>query len=131
MAAKETTRPIVSLMTHVASDLAYLVQTEFRLARAELGEKLSVASNAGAYLAAGGVIALGGYIALLFDIAHWLVAAGLSYEWSLLIVALLALAIGAVLAMVGINRLKGAAFVPNRTLEQMREDIVGAKEHVR
>ena len=127
MAAKETTRPIVSLMTLVASDLAYLVQTEFRLARAELGEKLSVASNAGAYLAAGGVIVLGRYIALLFDI----VAAGVSYEWSLLIVALLALAIGAVLAMVGINRLKGAAFVPNRTLEQMREDIVVAKEHVR
>ena len=45
--------------------------------------------------------------------------------------ALLALAICAVLAMVGINRLKGAAFVPNRTLEQMREDIVVAKEHVR
>ena len=45
--------------------------------------------------------------------------------------ALLALAIGAVLAMVGINRLKGAAFAPNRTVEQMREDIVVAREHVR
>ena len=67
MPTRETTRPIVSLMTHVASDLAYLVQTEFRLARAEMGEKLSVASNAGAYLAAGGVVALGGLIALLFD----------------------------------------------------------------
>ena len=81
-------------MTHVASDLAYLVQTEFRLARAEMGEKLSVASNAGAYLAAGGVVALGGLIALLFDIARWITVAGLSYEWSLLIVALVALAIG-------------------------------------
>ena len=60
MATRETTRPIVSLMTHVASDLAYLVQTEFRLARAEIGEKLSMASNAGAYLGAGGVIALAG-----------------------------------------------------------------------
>ena len=58
MATKETTRPLVSLMTHVASDLAYLVQSEFRLARAELGEKLSAASNAGAYLGIGGVIPL-------------------------------------------------------------------------
>ena len=41
MATRETTRPIVSVMTHVASDLAYLVQTEFRLARAGIGEKLS------------------------------------------------------------------------------------------
>ncbi len=131
MPTRETTRPIVSLMTHVASDLAYLVQTEFRLARAEMGEKLSVASNAGAYLAAGGVVALGGLIALLFDIARWITVAGLSYEWSLLIVALVALAIGAALALAGVGRLKGAAFVPDRTIEQMREDFVVAKEHVR
>ncbi len=67
-------------MTHFASDLAYLVQTEFRLARAEMGEKLSAASNAGVYLALGGVIALGGFITLLFDIAHWIAAADLSYD---------------------------------------------------
>ena len=131
MATRETTRPIVSLMTHVASDLAYLVQTEFRLARAEMGEKLSALSNAGVYLAAGGVIALGGLIALLFDIANWITVAGLAYEWSLLIVALVALVIGAVLATVGVGRLRGTAFTPNRTIEQMREDIVVAKEHVR
>jgi hypothetical protein len=118
-------------MTNVASDLAYLVQTEFRLARAEISEKLSDASNAGVYLALGGVVALGGFIALLFDIANWITVAGLPYQWSLLIVALVALAIGAGLAMAGVNRLKGSAFVPNRTLEQMREDYVVAKEHVR
>jgi hypothetical protein len=118
-------------MTNVASDLAYLVQTEFRMARAELGEKVSAASNAGVYLAVGGVIALGGFIALLFDIASWINAAGLSYAWSLLIVAVIALGIGAALTMVGVNRLKGSALVPNRTLEQMREDYAVAKEHVR
>jgi uncharacterized membrane protein YqjE len=131
MATRETTRPIISLMTHVASDLAYLVQTEFRLARAEMGEKLSAASNAGVYLALGVVIALGGYIALVFDIAHWIAVAGLSYEWSLLVVALVALAIGAAVAMAGVVRLRGSAFVPDRTLEQVREDYVVAKEHVR
>lgn len=131
MVAKESFRPIVSLMTHVASDLAYLVQTEFRLARAELGEKMSAVSNAGVYLALGGAVALGGFIALLLDIASWINAAGLSYAWSLLIVAVVALAIGAALAMVGVGRLKGSAWTPNRTLEQMREDYVMAKEHVR
>lgn len=131
MATRESSRPIVSLMTHVASDLAYLVQTEFRLARAELGEKMSAASDAGIYLAFGGAVALGGFIALLFDIASWINAAGLSYPWSLLIVAVVALVIGAALAMVGANRLKGSALVPSRTLDQMREDYVVAKEHVR
>jgi hypothetical protein len=131
MATKESARPIVSLMTHVASDFAYLVQTEFRLARAELSEKMSAASNAGVYLAVGGVIALGGFIALLFDIASWINAVGLSYPWSLLIVAVVGLAIGAALAMVGVKRLNGSAFVPKRTLEQVREDYAVAKEHVR
>jgi Putative Actinobacterial Holin-X, holin superfamily III len=131
MATRETSRPIVSLMTHVASDLAYLVQTEFRLARAELGEKMSAASSAGVFLAFGGAVALAGFIALLFDIASWINAAGLSYPWSLLIVALVTLAIGAALAMIGASRLKGSALVPNRTLDQMREDYVVAKEHVR
>ncbi|HEY1865372.1 MAG TPA: phage holin family protein [Roseiarcus sp.] len=131
MATRETARPIVSLMTNVASDLAYLVQTEFRMARAEVSEKVSAASNAGVFLAVGGVIALGGFIALLFDIASWINAAGLSYPLSLLIVAVVALVIGAGLAMVGVNRLKGSALVPNRTLEQMREDYAVAKEHVR
>lgn len=131
MATRETTRPIVSLMTHVASDLAYLVQTEFRLARAEIGEKLTAASNAGAYLGLAAALALAGLIALLFDIAQWITANGLAYEWSLLIVALVALAIGAVLAMVGVSRLRGSGFVPEKTLSQVREDYVVAKEHVR
>jgi Putative Actinobacterial Holin-X, holin superfamily III len=131
MATKETTLPIVSVMTQVASDLAYLVQTEFRLARAEMGEKLSMASNAGAYLGAGGVIALAGLIVLLFDIAQWITIAGLPYQWSLLIVALVTLAVAAVLGMAGVARMRGAASAPKRTIEQIREDYVVAKEHVR
>jgi uncharacterized membrane protein YqjE len=131
MPIRETTRPIASVVTHVASDLAYLVQTEFRLARAELGEKLSAASNAGVYLALGGVIALAGLIVLLFDIAHWITVAGLAYPWSLLIVAAVTLALGAVLAMAGAAKLKGSALAPKRTLRQVREDYVVTKEHVR
>jgi uncharacterized membrane protein YqjE len=131
MPTRETTRPIASVVAQVASDLAYLVQTEFRLARAEMGEKLSAASNAAVYLALGGVIALAGLIVLLFDIARWISVAGLAYPWSLLIVALVSLGIGAALAMAGVARLRGSAFVPKRTLEQVREDYVVAKEHVR
>lgn len=131
MATRDSARPLVSVVTHVASDLAYLVQTEIRLARAEIGEKLSAVSNAGTYLAMAGVIALCGVIVLLFDIARWLTVAGVPLEWGLLIVAIVTLAIGAALAIFGVNRLKGSALVPNRTLEQMREDYAVAKEHAR
>ena len=132
MAIRETTRPpIVSVMTQVASDLAYLVQTEFRLARAEIGEKLSTASNAGMYIGLGAGVALSGFIVLLFDIARWITVAGLAYAWSLLIVAVVTLVIGGALAIAGVSRMKKSALVPNRTLEQVREDYVVAKEHVR
>jgi uncharacterized membrane protein YqjE len=118
-------------MTHVASDLAYLVQTEFRLAKSELAESMSAAGAAGVYLALGAVIALAGLVALLFDVAQWITRAGLPYEWSLLIVAVVALAIGALFAMAGTSRLRRSAFAPERTLEQMRADYVTVKEHVR
>jgi Putative Actinobacterial Holin-X, holin superfamily III len=131
MPTKETTRPIVSLMTHVASDLAYLVQTEFRLARAEMAEKLSAASGAGVYLGLGAGIALAGFIVLLFDIAQWITVAGLASEWSLLIIGGVTLVIGGLLAIAGAARLRGARLAPTRTLEQVREDYVVAKEHVR
>ena len=128
---RETARPIASLMIKVASDLGYLVQTELRLAKAEIAEKLSKTSNAVVYLAVGGVFALGGFIALLFDIARWIARSGLAYEWSLLIVAAVTLAIGAAFAMIGVSRLKAPAFLPERTLGQVREDYGVAKEHIR
>ena len=131
MATRETSRPIMSLMSEVASDLAYLVQTEFRLARAEVGEKVAAISHAGLYLALGAGLAFAGLIVLLFDIARWITVAGMPTEWSLLLVAVVTLVGAGVLAMVGVNRAKTSELIPQRTLGQMREDYETAKEHVR
>ncbi len=131
MIAKETTRPLMSVMSHVASDLAYLVQTEFRLARAEIRENVAAISNAGVWVALGGALGLAGVIVLLLDISRWLNVAGMPSEWSLLLVAAATLVGGGVLASVGMNRMKESPLTPDRTLEQMREDYAVAKEHVR
>ena len=130
-ASRESTRPIMSQMSEVASDLAYLVQTEFRLARAEMGEKFAAVSRAGVWLGVGAILGLAGLIVLLFDVARWITVAGLPAEWSLLVVAVVALVVAGLVAMAGANRLKSSELVPNRTLEQMREDYETAKEHVR
>ena len=100
MIAKETTRPLMSVMSHVASDLAYLVQTEFRLARAEIRENVAAISNAGVWVALGGALGLAGVIVLLLDISRWLNVAGMPSEWSLLLVAAATLVGGGVLASV-------------------------------
>lgn len=130
MAARASARPIVSVMTNVASDMAYLVRTEFRLARAELGEKFSAMSSAGIYIGVGAAFALSGLIVVLFDIAHWIVVAGLAYPWALLIVGLVSLVLGLIAARTGVSRIRSSQLMPERTLEQMREDFAVAKEHV-
>ena len=131
MVARETTRPIMGLMSEVASDLAYLVQTEFRLARAEMSETIAAVSNAGLTLALGAGVGFAGLIVLLFDIAQWIAIAGLPTEWSLLLVAVVTLAAAGLLAMAGVNRAKSSNLVPERTLGQVREDYATAREHVR
>jgi len=131
MDARNAPVPLVSLVTQLGSDFAYLLQTEIRMARAELSERLSAAASAGAYVAAAAVLLLSGFIVLLVDIARWLEVAGLFYPWSLLLVAIVALAAGGALAFVGVGRLKESSLVPQRTLGQMREDFMVAKDHVR
>lgn len=129
MAVRE--RPITTVFTEVVTELTALVQTEFRLARAELNEKLDRVANSGIAIGAGAICALAGLFVLLLAIVEWLAVAGLPHQWGLLIVGGLVLVIGAVLLMRGINNLKGSALMPQRTVRQVRQDLSVAKEQVR
>lgn len=124
------TRPLASVATRVISDVAYLVQTEIRLARAEITQKLSRAASGGVLVGAAVVLLLPGIFILLLDAARWLEVAGLRQEWSMLLVGGLTVAIGIALAAAGAKNLKRSALVPDQTIEQVRADIGVAKEHV-
>jgi hypothetical protein len=130
MATHDAGRPLASVVTQIVSDLSFLLQTEIRLARSEIREKLGDAANAGTFIAAAAVLALGGLIVLLFAVVRWLEVAGLPSQWGLTIVGLVVAAGGLVLARIGMNRLSGSALVPDRTIEQVRADLSVAKEHV-
>ena len=131
MAIRETSRPLASLVTQVMSDLAYLLQTEIRLARAEIGEKISTAANGGMFIGIAAVLFLTGLPILLLAGVRWLEIAGLPNQWGLLLVGGGVVLIGLILALVGANNLKGSALKPDRTIEQVRADFSTAKEHVR
>jgi Putative Actinobacterial Holin-X, holin superfamily III len=124
------TRPLASLATRVISDVAYLVQTEIRLARAEITQKLSRAARGGVLVGVAAILLLPGIFILLLDAARWVEVAGLPQEWSMLLVGGLTVVVGIALAVAGANRLKGSALVPDQTIEQVRADIGVAKEHV-
>ena len=130
MATKDSSRPLASVMTQVVSDLAFLLQTEIRLARAEIGEKLSSAANGGMLIGIGAVLLLPGIFVLLLAIVRWLEVAGLPDQWGLLLVGAVTVGIGVALALIGANIFKGSALVPDRTIEQLRADYTVAKEHV-
>lgn len=126
----DTTRPLASVATRVISDIAYLVQTEIRMARAEIAEKLGRAGRGGALIGAGAVLLLPAIFMLLLDVARWIEIAGLRQEWSLLLVGGVAAVIGIMLALAGTSSIKAAAPIPDRTMAQVRADISVAKEHV-
>src|SRR3954453_12039472 len=131
MAMHESTRPLTSLFTETVDEVTHLFQTEIRLVRAELNEKLGRAANSGVLIAAGGVVMIPAVFILLLAIVRWLAVAGLPEQWGLLLVGLAVAAAGAGLLMKGINNLKGSALVPRRSIEQVRADLSMAKEQVR
>ena len=131
MAVRDAPRPLTSVVTQVASDLAYLVQTEFRLARAEIGEKLSSMANGGVFIGVAFVLLLSGLVILLMTIAEWLIFAGLASRWSYLLVGGVVVVGGLVFALLGAKRFKASELVPNRTIRDLTADIQVTKEHVR
>lgn len=125
------TRSLATLMSHVASDIAYLVQTEIRLAKVEISEKFAAVAAGAAFIGAGAAFLMAALVVVMFAIASWLEYAGLSTQWSLTIVGILGLAIGGVVAFTAINRMKAMQLAPERTIDQMKEDIAVAREHAR
>jgi hypothetical protein len=131
MITRDTSRPLASLITQVMSDLAYLLQTEIRLARAEVAENVSRIANGGTFIGVAAVLLLTGVPILLLAIVRWLEIAGLPNQWGLLVVGGVVVVIGIALALMGANRLKQSTLKPDRTIEQVRADFSMAKEHVR
>ena len=128
--ASQHTRPLGSLFTDLVSEVTHLFQTELRLVRAEMNEKVSRVANSGAMIGAGAVVLLPAVFILLLAAVRWLAVAGLPEQWGLLIVGVVVMIVGIALLMKGINNLKGPALVPSRTIEQVRADVSLAKEHV-
>jgi hypothetical protein len=128
MAVHEGTHPLTSLLNRAASEVSYLVQTELRLARTEISDKIGKVATGGAHVGAGAVLALAGLIILLLAIVRWLEIAGLPSEWGLLLVGGGVVLLGVALLRRGTRSMKGSNLVPQRTLDQLRADLSAIKE---
>ena len=130
MSARDDARSTIGLFTDALSQIALLFQTEMRLVRVELSEKLSQVLGHAAMVGAGLVFVLAALIFLLQSVVSWLEVAGLPDEWGYLLVGLVVGGVGAALLTKGINALKETSVVPDRAVNQVRADLATVKEHI-
>jgi uncharacterized membrane protein YqjE len=130
MAMQDERHSVVDSMTRVLEEIVHLFQTEIRLVRAELDEKVGQLANGGVFIGAAVVLILGGFVLFLLAVVQFLVVAGLPEEWGLLLVGLLAAAGGGLLLSRGIQTIKTTNLVPDRSIDQIRADVATVKEHI-
>jgi hypothetical protein len=128
---RDTTRPragVITLATAAFAQTADLVQAEFRLARAELAEKMADFRTGLVMILVGTIfliVALGMVLQALVSV---LIAAGLSPAVAILLVAGGAAIIGLVLFLMGQNRLNPDELSPDRTIHSLTRDSRMVKE---
>lgn len=126
----QDTRSIGELIGDLTREIGTLVRDEVQLAKTELTEKAAhVGKQAGA-IAIGGALAFAGLLALLY--AAIAVLARVMPEWAAaLLVGVVVIAVGAALAIKGINGLKSGDLIPRQTINTLKEDAQWAKQQVK
>ena len=121
---------VVNLTTMAFAQTADLVQAEFRLARAELGEKMAGFRSALVMILIGTIFLIAALGLVLQALVSLLIAAGLSPPAAILLVAGAAAALGIVLFVIGQNRLDPDRLTPDRTLTSLNRDTRMVKEQL-
>jgi len=123
---------IVNLVADALSRSADLLQTEFRLARAELGEKaeaLRASLLAGlSLMMIGCVFLIGAVVLLLQSVVAALIEGGVSPPIAILIVAGGSALGGIVVLMAGRKTIGNVDPTPERTMDSLQRDARMAKE---
>lgn len=131
MIVRGTRRPgVVTLLTAAMSQSADLVQTEFRLARAEVAEKMAALRTGLAMMAIGAIFLIAALGMVLQALVSVLIAEGVSPPVAILLVAGGAGVIGLVMFLMGQKRLAPDELVPERTLDSLSRDSRMVKESV-
>ncbi len=121
---------VVTLFTAAIAQSADLVQTEFRLARAEMAEKLAALRVGLAMMAVGAIFLIVALGMLLQALVSVLIAGGMSPPAAILLVAGGAAVVGLVLFVMGQKWLDPEELVPDRTLNSLSRDGRMMKETV-
>lgn len=121
-------RGVLGVAGEAMAQAADLIRVEFRLARAEMTEKVTSLRTGVAFVVAGTVFLVGALFLLLQWAVVALVEAGLPPALATFAVAVACCAVGLVLILAGRQKLEPGSVIPQRTLNQIARDGAMAKE---
>jgi len=130
MTSPRMQRSVPDVLEDIASNLAQLVQAEFRLAKTELKEGAQKVAGPGATLGAGVTLAFYGLGFLLLAAVYALSLVMSGWLAALIVGGVLVVAAG-ILIGAGSTQLKRANLTPDKTLRTLEEDVQWAKQQIK
>jgi len=121
-------RSISRLLGDAFEQLSHLVQTEIRLARAELADKAASVGIGIGLLFGGLLLIVPAFVLFLIALALFLAQEGMSPVGAHLLSGLVGALLGGVLIAIGLQRLKPSSLTPDTTIRQVQKDIAAARE---
>jgi Putative Actinobacterial Holin-X, holin superfamily III len=119
---------ITELVSDAVNQFSKLIRNQVSIARAEMAAKASQVATGMGLLIGGALFLIPPMVLILMALAAWLVEVGLRASLSNLIAGAVGLAISAVLAWVGMTKLKPENLKPKRTIHELERDVAAAKE---
>ena len=132
MTNETTGRPSTpSLFADALSQMTTLFETEIRLVRTEISEKISLAIKAVIVLLVAAVLLLAGLFVLLFGLVQLVIFFGVVAWLAYFIVGVAIAGIGGIALFVALNRLSTDNLMPKKAMDQLGKDAGVVKEQVK
>ena len=122
---------IPRLVGDAVEQLGKLVQNEANLARAEVSQKIARGGMGATFVVCAAVLAIPVLVLLLIAFAIWLTQVGISPVTAHVLSAACGGVVSVILAVIGLSYLKSEALKPETTLQQLKRDVIAAKEMAR
>lgn len=119
------------LFADALSQMTTLFETEIRLVRSEISEKISQAVKAVAALVVSAVLLVAAIILVLEGVVQLLIAFGWQPYAANFLVGVVIAILGAIVVTIAMRGLSAKNLTPNRTINQLGKDAQVVKEQVK
>lgn len=120
-----------ALFADALSQMTALFETEIRLVRTELSEKISFALRAVVALVAAAVLLLAGLFIILFGIVQLVIFFGVVPWLAYFIVGFVIAGVGGAVLLVSLRYLSVDNLMPSKSFDQLGKDATIVKEQVK